>query len=213
MVGLFSIPAMLGLMVVAGPFVRVVLGQKWEPVASLLLVFAPLGALQSIYGTVGALYNAKGRADWLFRWSLISSSLYIASFLTGIRWGIEGVAVAYSIAWLITMVPGFAIPFRLIHLRGKDFLIAMWPEFACGLAMALVACGWRLMLNHFGIRSSAVHLFSTGTVGCVCYFSLMLWWNPPALEELGDVLSNSALSRFSPLLSRAVRKKIEVKTG
>ncbi len=207
LVGFFSIPAMFGLMVVAVPFIRVVLGQKWGPVASLLMVFAPLGALQAVFSQVGAIYMVKGRTDWQFRWSLVTGSLCVASFLIGIRWGIQGVAIAYSIAWLITMVPGFAIPFRLIHLTGREFVTAVWPEFAGGLAMALVACGWRLMLNYFGIQSSAVHLFSTVVVGSVCYLGLMLWWSPPVIEELGVVLMNSPLSRFAPLLSRAIRKK------
>ena len=207
MVGLFTIPAMLGLMVVAGPFVRVVLGQKWLPVTGLLLVFAPLGALQSIYGMTGPIYNAKGRTDRLFYWALISSGVYIASFLIGIRWGIQGVAVAYSIAWLLTMIPGFAIPFRLIHLSGKEFLPVMWPEVACGLGMAMVAYIWRLALDRWGIHDAAVHLVSTGVVGCFCYIGLLWWWNPPVIAEISEVLASSGQSRLALLISRGSRKK------
>jgi PST family polysaccharide transporter len=201
-VGFFSIPAMLGLMVVADPFVRVVLGQKWGPVTGLMLVFAPLGALQSIYGLVGAIYNAKGRSDRLFQWSVMSGGFYVISFLVGVRWGIQGVAIAYSVTWLLGMVPGFLIPFRLIHLSGKEFLRAMWPGTACAAAMALITLAWRLALNRLGFRNPAVHLFTTVAAGVISYAVLMWWWNPPVVEEVCDVLASRGLSRLTPLISR-----------
>jgi len=39
-------------------------GAGWMPVIPLLLILAPLGAVQSIATTVGHIYMAKGRTDW-----------------------------------------------------------------------------------------------------------------------------------------------------
>ena len=198
LIGLVTIPAMFGLSVVAGPFIEVVLGAKWHPVAGLLLVFAPLGAFQSIYTMVGPIYNAKGRADRLFQWSLISGSVYVASFLVGAHWGIQGVAIAYAIAWMAMMIPGLAIPFRLVNLPGREFVRALWPGFACSLVMAFVAGLWRCALYKLGIDSALIHLFSTAAVGGLCYAGLMLWWHPAAITELRAVPGASRLQSFLP---------------
>jgi O-antigen/teichoic acid export membrane protein len=201
LVGLVTIPAMLGLMVVAGPFVEVVLGAKWRPVIGLMLVFAPLGMLQSIYGLTGLPYYAKKRTDLLLRWGLFSGSIYVASFFLGLRWGIQGIADAYAVAWILLMWPGFTIPFRLVGLSWREFLTAMWPELGAGVAMSLVAFAWRLALNRAGISNSAVHLFSTAIIGCVAYIVFLLWWKPPVVTQAVAILEDKGLTRLARLLS------------
>src|SRR5262249_27813876 len=109
LVSVITFPIMLGLMVTADPFVRVILGSRWAPVIPLLVVFAPLGMLQSIFTMGGLIYNARGRTDWLLRWGILSSTVYVLSFFIGLRWGILGVAVSYTIAWMLLMYPGFEI--------------------------------------------------------------------------------------------------------
>lgn len=201
LIGVVTIPAMLGLTVVAGPFVAIALGAKWRPVVGLLLVFAPLGMFQSIYTMTGLPYNAKGRSDLMLRWALFSSVIYVASFFIGLRWGIQGVANSYAIAWLLLMVPGFTIPFRLIGLTWREFLAAMWPGLAAGLAMALVAFVWRLALDWAGVSNSLIHLCSTAAVGFIFYVGLLLWWKPPAVAEANAILVDKGYTRLNRWLS------------
>src|SRR5262249_42887395 len=52
-IAVITFPMMAGLAVVADPFVRAVLGEKWAPIIPLVRVFAPLGALQSLSATPG----------------------------------------------------------------------------------------------------------------------------------------------------------------
>src|SRR5438477_12809695 len=67
-IALVSFPLMLGVTALAEPFVLTLFGAAWKPVIPLLLILAPLGAVQSISTTVGNIYMAKGRADWALRW-------------------------------------------------------------------------------------------------------------------------------------------------
>ncbi|CAG1020387.1 partial Lipopolysaccharide biosynthesis protein WzxC, partial [Methylococcales bacterium] len=64
-IALLSFPLMLGLMAVSSPFVLVLFGEQWQPVAPLLMIFAPIGAIQSINTTTGSIYQATGRTDWM----------------------------------------------------------------------------------------------------------------------------------------------------
>src|SRR4051794_39555804 len=99
LIAFFTFPAMLGLLVTADPFVRAVLGTKWLPVATVLLVFAPLGMGQSLLSVTGVIYNVKGRSDWQFALGTFCGALYVLSFYVGSRWGIQGVAEAYALMW------------------------------------------------------------------------------------------------------------------
>jgi O-antigen/teichoic acid export membrane protein len=201
LVGAVTIPAMLGLMVVAGPFVEVVLGAKWRSVVGLLVVFAPLGMFQSLYTLTGLAYYAKKRSDLLLRWGLISGVVYLASFFAGLPWGIQGIANSYSLAWILLMVPGFSIPFRLVGLSWREFLSSMWPELAAGVAMSLVALAWRLALNWAGISNSAAHLFSTAAVGCAAYVGLLLWWKPTVVSEAAVLLEGKGYLRLARMIA------------
>ena len=191
LIGLISFPIMLGLTVTADPFIRVMLGERWLPVAGLLKILAVLGMAQSIYTVVGLIYNAKGRADWQFRWGVASGIVYVLSFFVGLPWGVRGVAISYAIAWTLLMPVGFAIPFRLVDLSGLEFIKQLWPELKPSLLMAVIAALWLEGLRWLGFHQAALQLFSTAAVGVVSYIAALIWWKPPALGELSYLLEQS----------------------
>jgi len=80
--------------VVADPLIRTMLGEKWRPAILLFQILAPVGLVQSVQSTTGQIYMSKGRTDWMFRWGLYSSVVFVGSFLIGVRWGAVGVAGA-----------------------------------------------------------------------------------------------------------------------
>jgi PST family polysaccharide transporter len=192
LVALVTIPLMLGLGVTASPFVRVFLGARWMPVAGLLAVFAPLGAMQSIYAAVGLIYTTQARTDLQFRWMMFASVWYVMSFVVGLHWGIMGVASCYALVWTVLMVPSFLIPFNLVKLSGMTFLRALWPTIWMGLVMAACAGAWRYGLQRMGIANPFVDLLSTVLVGAVVYVTLVLWRKPPVLSELATVLEGTS---------------------
>ena len=116
-VAFISFPLMTGVFVLAKPFVLAFFGQNWEPVILLIMILAPVGLVQSIGATVGAIYQAKGKTDWMLRWGIGTGVLTVIAFLCGLPWGVAGVAGAYAIASLFFIYPGFSIPFRLIDLK------------------------------------------------------------------------------------------------
>jgi O-antigen/teichoic acid export membrane protein len=158
-----------------------VLGEKWRPVAALLIILAPVGLMQSVITTVGNIYNAKGRADWLFRWGLFATALSVASFFAGLPWGIRGVALAYMIVNLLLVYPAFAVPFRLIDLKMSDFLRPLWPILAFSTAMVVVV---RLLGQLLVFKNAAVQLAILVPAGVLVYCSLLFLVRPVALRNL-----------------------------
>jgi PST family polysaccharide transporter len=91
-----TFPLMLGLFVTADLLIGVLLGEKWLPVASLLIILAPVGMIQSVGATTGQIYATQGRTDLQFRWAIVKGIFIIGAFAVGLRWGIMGVAIAYT---------------------------------------------------------------------------------------------------------------------
>ncbi len=190
-ISIITFPLMLGLLVVAKPFVAAIFGPRWRPVATLLMILAPVGMIQSIGTTVGHIYMAKGRTDWMFRWGLAAGSLAVTSFVVGLSWGITGVATAYAIASFLLLYPNFAIPFRLINLPMRDLAVALWPVLVCSLIMSGAVILLRLGLTWMGITNPWLILISVGLGGMAIYGGLVLWKKPPVMRDLVGLLSHA----------------------
>jgi len=182
-IALISFPMMLGLWAVARPFVLTVFGAPWSPVILLLLILAPVGLMQSIGTTVGAIYQAKGRTDWMFCWGIGSGALAVIAFVVGLPWGIVGVATAYAIVSLIILAyPSFAIPFKLINLPMRDMGQVIWRPFIASLVMWVVILGVKLGLPD-GLPGKWVLSISI-SIGCFIYLFASWLINRKQIREI-----------------------------
>ena len=145
-IALITFPLMLGLMGVSRPLVLGLFGSEWAPVQPLILILAPVGLIQSIGTTVGTIFQAKGRTDWMMRWGIVTTVLTAIAIVVGLRWGVIGVALAYASISAVLAYPGFAIPFRLIDLRVQKLVGALWRPFVCSILMLGVILGLAVIL-------------------------------------------------------------------
>ena len=75
MIALVTFPMMAGLWVSdRAHVVLTIFGQKWAQAIPLIKVLALVGMAQSIGATVGAIYQAKGRTDVMFRLGSLSQA-------------------------------------------------------------------------------------------------------------------------------------------
>lgn len=168
-IALITFPMMLGLIALSELFILTVFGSQWVAVIVLLMILAPVGLVQSIGTTVGAIYQAKGRTDWMLRWGIGAGLLVMLAFVIGLRWGIVGVATAYAVISLILTYPGFAIPFRLINLPVRDLGAVLWRPFLSGLLMLAVVLALKAALPTD--LPSGLALGILVLTGIVTYFS------------------------------------------
>ncbi len=206
---LITFPVMAGLGVVADPLIRAVLGTKWIPTIPIFQILSVVGMLQSVQTTVGIIYQAKGRTDWMFRWSLFTLGACVLAFVAGVRYGSIGVAVAYALAnWGILAIPCFAVPFRLIGLRLRDFAAALAPQFLVTVAMAVCCFGWMLLLTHLSVASPWARLLSTTVVGGICYVSGILLFAHEALDYAEEILTSGDTLFFRRMLVVLQRMRV-----
>lgn len=156
-VGLVTFPAMLGLFVVAEPFVIVLLGEQWVGAIPILKIFSLLGMVQSIINLNGNLYLSQGRTDLQFKVSLFLQSNIMIAIIIGLKWGVMGVAIAYSIASIINTYPSFRFAGGLVDLRWMEYLKNLSGVFACAAAMAVIVWMFGYLLPkdwpHLGVLS------------------------------------------------------------
>lgn len=201
MIALITFPVMAGLGIVADPLIHAVLGSKWLGAIIIFQVLAPVGLVQSIQTTVGQIYVAKAKTDWMFRWGLASSVLWVTGFLIGVRYGTVGVASAYAIVYLgLIMIPSFLIPFKAIGLKLSHFAYALLPQLL--VTGAMVAICWLTLrgLSHFGISNQWVRLISASVLGVLFYVGTLIAWRPPIMQIMEQVMSHSG----SPVVLRAL---------
>ncbi|MGD8751989.1 MAG: MOP flippase family protein [Anaerolineales bacterium] len=195
-ISLIAFPMMLGIVFVSEPFVYAIMGSRWMQVSTILIILAPLGVIQSIATTVGHIYKAKGRTDWMFIWGLLSGITVLFFFVIGLRWGVVGVAGAYA-AWSLIMVyPNFVIPFKLIELSFRDLVIALWPTLRASLIMSGCVAILRVVLMALGIDQPWLVLVITIPIGVFTYTGFLLWSRPPIIQDLIELLPHELMLKL-----------------
>ena len=131
-----TLPVSFGLAVTADLIVQIVLGPQWDAVIvplRLLCFYAAFYSCQVLIGHV-LLWTGQFRANmWL---SILAAVGMPISFYIGVRWGLDGIAWAWVIAFPLLNVPALAIAFRTIGIGFWEWLDALWPALAACLAMA-----------------------------------------------------------------------------
>jgi O-antigen/teichoic acid export membrane protein len=203
-VSLLTFPMMLGLAVVAEPFVQVVLGPKWLPAVPLICIFAPIGVLESLWPIAGQICLAKGRADLYFRLGVGGGLLFVSGFFVGLPWGIVGVASAYAVTCLFWVPTFFWFVFRLVQgltLRRLCRTILPYARASGAMAVLVLICRWALFA--FGASESLALALSV-MMGAVTYATIVLAMRLPAMRDVVPLLPKTLGAHVQHLMLRPV---------
>jgi PST family polysaccharide transporter len=183
-IAFISFPLMTAAFALAEPLTLTVFGEQWQSAGLLIMILAPVGLVQSIGTTVGMIYQAKGRTDWMLRWGIGSGIFVTIAFVIGLRWGITGVALAYLVAVCILFYPSFAIPFRLVNLSLAQLLKTTFPFILnSGILLAILTLCMPLLIFLHSDILAIVALLIFGMIGYLC----ASWVS--AREQLQDLWS------------------------
>jgi O-antigen/teichoic acid export membrane protein len=91
------------------------LGTKWIRVVVPFQLLCVVASVQIMMSLSYSLFNGLGRPDLSFKWTLIALSLNTVGFVTGLRWGVIGVAAGYLIAVLVSTPVHFLFVARLLN--------------------------------------------------------------------------------------------------
>jgi O-antigen/teichoic acid export membrane protein len=169
-----SFPLMIWVLVTAPQLIRVIYGPKWIPVIPLIQIFALAGLEQSIAVNVSWLFTSQGRTDLMFKLSIFTTVAVLISFVVGLRGGVEGVVIAYTIASYLTAYPVFAISFRLIDMKVKYALAPLWSVTLAALTLGIVAFLLRISLEKLGVTQDLT-ILAVVTAASLLIYSVILF--------------------------------------
>lgn len=137
-----TVPATIGLSILATPIVLVFLGRQWIAAAPILSALAIYAGFRSISTHGGDALKATGRAQLLARIAFVKALLIVPALLIGARFGAAATAVALTVATAITTAITLVAASRAIGVTLGSVLRSFMPSIAAGAAMAVPLIGW-----------------------------------------------------------------------
>jgi PST family polysaccharide transporter len=129
-----TFPLMLGLFVVTPEFVRIILGANWESAIPLIMILSFCGLVQSVGGPlVGNIRLSQGRIYLHLQIGIMNAIFVIIAVLIGLRWGIMGVTLSYTLYSFFWFFLTNTITLPLIHLKTTDLLKTLRKPIFLGL--------------------------------------------------------------------------------
>jgi len=133
-----TVPASLGLALVADYMVPALLGPKWIGAIGPLRLLGVFVAGRSIATILPNLLTAIGDARFVM-WATIASAIFMPiAFLIGARWGTNGIAAAWVVAYPPIMVPMYYRVFQKTDMHLREYVSVLMPAISASAVMAVV---------------------------------------------------------------------------
>lgn len=162
-IAMITVPASVGLFVLAPEVVAIVLGPHWEAVALPLRIFAVVLLPRTAYKISGSLTRATGAVlggawrQWVYAGEVIIGCAI------GSHWGIDGVAVGASLAIVLHAATMLRFSARLE--RGLELRVLRGYAKSLPMAAAVAAACWPLAEALRGSTNAVVVLLVTTVAG------------------------------------------------
>lgn len=141
----------------AADIVRVLLGPQWNEAVPVFRLLAPTILVFALINPMGYMLQATGRAARSLAMAFLIAPVVVIGYVAGLPYGPTGVALGFSTAMLILLVPCVTWAKRGTLITGADLLRAALPPLASTLVGAAAAIGVGLLLREVG---AAVRLFA-----------------------------------------------------
>ncbi len=186
MIGAISIPAMVGLMIVAPEFVLTLFGERWEDAIPVIQILAWVGLLQSLQRLNSSVLQARDMTGTLLRYSIVVLFASVVAFAAGLNWGIVGVAAGYAISSTLVEPYYTWLTARALDLRLIDFARSLAGVAQATVGMAAVVIAAKLWVVSPELPAG-VRLALLALLGIATYLGLAAWRAPELRADIRGV--------------------------
>lgn len=167
-----TFPLMLLLFAVTTEFVNVIFGSNWQPSIILIRILCFCGLVQSVGGPiVGTLRLSQGEARLHFKLGVLNAIFSGLSILLGLRWGIYGVALSYTVFSVFWSYYTNLVTFPLIKLSMAKFFASLtYPTINAFIVMLST-----IALKSILPFSQLINLVILAIAGLLVYSFLLLF--------------------------------------
>ena len=189
-----TVPAFVGMLVVAPDLVPVVLGDRWHDTVPVLQLLCLAGIAESVVAMNPSLLVAMGRGGTLLRFTIFSSILTIGGFGIGLIWGLIGVTSFYAATRVIVLPVFTKLACDSIGMAIRDWFRNLRAVAEVSVGMGVVVYIARLGLVHRGVPEGAV-LAILVLLGVAVYLTLLRWRAPDVLAEIGRLRRRKSMAQ------------------
>jgi PST family polysaccharide transporter len=157
----------------AEDIILVLLGPKWGEAAEIFRLLAPTILIFGIINPLGWLLLSVGLQVRSLRVAMVIAPLVIVSYVMGLPYGPAGVALAYSAAMTLWLVPHVLWCLHGTVVSPKDLFVAtIRPAFG---GLASVALAWTVLHGIGELPSPILRLLVAGGVMITAYAGILLF--------------------------------------
>ena len=168
LIAYFTFPSLIGLIVIADPFVRVLLTEKWMPVVPMLQWLCLGGMLYPLQALNLGIIKAKGRSDLFLGLEIFQKILITLAIFLTYKHGVMGLIYGQVIVSVISYLLNAVFSGSLINFHFIEQLKDMMPIFF----ITLVSMGLVYALNFLIPNSYTLLLVLQCVTGVVLYMVL-----------------------------------------
>jgi O-antigen/teichoic acid export membrane protein len=209
LLGAVSIPALLGLVVVAPDVVEVALGNRWSGTTPVIQLLAWIGLLQTLQILNSPILQALDRTSTILVWSIVNVAAGLLAFFIGFRWDIVGVAAAFLVVTVLVTPLFIWRTARVLGIPLRRYAQCLSGVVQASLAMVACVTAARLAMVEYGV-SGATRLALLVILGAAVYLPLCAWREPAVVAEFRRLVRRQARpvppAEMPPLSSSPARR-------
>ena len=190
---LFSFPLLIGLAIMARPFVPVVLTDKWIQSVPYLQLLCFAGLLFPIHATNLNIIKAQGRSDLFLRLEIVHKVLIFLVLAVTYRWGVE--AMIYGQIGISVVISAFSSYFagKMINYPMIEQIRDLLPS----LIIATLMGGAMLPFSYLLYDHHLTLFLSQLIVGVMTYSLLSYIFKISSFLAFIDIVKSKILSKAS----------------
>lgn len=178
-IALVVFPLMIMIFSVSPELVRMLLGDKWEPAVVIIRILCFCGLIQAVGGPiVGNIRLSQGRTDIHLRLGIINTLAASLAIIIGLKWGLVGVSVSYTVYSYIWAFYTNYVTLPLIGLKMGSYISAL--KRPAMLSMALI---FILLLVEKAVPFDRIlKMTAIGISGSMLYFLSLLYFREVSIK-------------------------------
>lgn len=187
------VPFVAGLGLIAPHVVPLFFGHKWDPAVPVIMIVCVTAVSQVLSRTTSQALLAVGQPAVNVRLNVIQFAIMVVSFITGVQFGIDGAA------WAYTAMSVAIVPFHLwaLHRAVKVPIGRLLLEYAPIVEAGLIMSGAVLLTGHLlSPRMGDWCLVGQVLIGGVVYVIALYGLTPNRVKEVASLVSHLLPARF-----------------
>ena len=203
---LVVLPVSVGIAVLAGPIVRVLLGEHWNEAVPVIQILAFSGAVNAIVSNNSAAYVALGRP----RLSAVILLLRVAAlipllFLLSRPFGLLGIVYAEFLAAAASLFVSYPILFRQLRVPVGGYVAALWRPLIASAVMGAAVLAILPESGSYQTFGEAVRDVSIGVPVGILTYTFTLWglWTMSRRSDAVELaLARHVVSTYRSFMKR-----------